>query len=326
MKISVVIPVYNVEKYIRECVESVLSQDFADFELLLVDDGSTDRSGSICDELSATDRRIRVFHKKNGGLSDARNYGIERAEGEYITFIDSDDFILPAYLSTLEELARQYHADVSCTQAFVSGNRSERPVKGKTEKARVTGEEAVSDSLLRRYFGVSAWGKLYKTSLFSATKFPVGQLFEDLLTIPYIFEKCAFVAYTTDKLYFYYDRAGSITHSRITEKHMMIIDNTIELIRHIDIHCQTAHNAAIARFCIESIKRLVDVLLLTDGYFSRIGAIRAKCEKYWREGLHTSLVPRSIKVQIQLIRFSPLFYWLCFRPYKKMKGNRNKLL
>ena len=105
--ISVIVPIYKVEKYLRRCVDSILNQSYTDFELLLIDDGSPDGCPQICDEYAQQDTRVRVFHKPNGGLSDARNYGLDRMKGEYVSFIDSDDYVGPDYLTVLVELAKK---------------------------------------------------------------------------------------------------------------------------------------------------------------------------------------------------------------------------
>ena len=112
-KISVIVPVYKVEKYLNKCVDSIVNQTFTDIEIILVDDGSPDNSGKMCDDWSQKDRRIRVIHKENGGLSDARNRGIQESSGEYIIFIDSDDFIEPKMLEVLYNLATDHDADVA---------------------------------------------------------------------------------------------------------------------------------------------------------------------------------------------------------------------
>ena len=116
--ISVIVPVYNVEKYLDRCVKSILSQSFSDFELLLVDDGSPDRCGEMCDEYAKGDSRIKAFHKRNGGLSDARNFGIEKALGEYLMFVDSDDYIHEQMLETLHRLITENDADLAVCSAM----------------------------------------------------------------------------------------------------------------------------------------------------------------------------------------------------------------
>ncbi len=320
MTISIIVPVYNVQDYIAECIESILSQDYQDYELIIVDDGSTDASGQICEELKDRDPRIRVYHKENGGLSDARNYGIDRARGEYITFIDSDDLVVQGYFSTLKNLVDSNSADVACVQAFVTGNRNEMPNNTDIRSGIVTGAEAVADCLLIKNFGVSACGKLFKAELFSSIRYPRGKLYEDLLTIPYIFEKCGTVAFSTAKLYLYYERSGSITHSKITEKNLALLDDMKKLICYLDIHCPMAHDAAVTRFCIDSVKKLSDILILSGDYSKYIRKIQHKCKTYWKEGLRNPLLAKSIKIQIAILGKSSILYWLLFGPYKIMKA------
>lgn len=320
MLISVIVPVYNVQDYIRDCVESILKQEEKNFELLLVDDGSTDQSGIICDKLQSEDSRIHVFHKPNGGLSDARNFGIEKARGDFLAFIDSDDFVFPGYLKCLMELIEKYEADVACMRLLVSSNRTQTPSDENTVTGSFTGTEAVKNSLLINLFGVSACGKLFKACLFTDIKYPKGKLFEDLLTIPYVFERCDCVAYTTESLYFYYNRPGSITHTKITEKHLALLDDSAELIHYLDLHCPEAHDAGVVRFCIDSIKRLVDILLITDGYSTYIKTIQDKSLPYWREGLKNNLLPYSIKIQVAILSRSSILYKLLFKPYKLLKS------
>ena len=139
------------------------------------------------------------------------------------------------------------------------------------------------------------------------------------MTIPYVFEACNRVAYSTQKLYFYYNRPGSITHSKITNKHLAILSDVKQLIAKMDRLRPETHDAVVARFCVESIKRIIDVLLLSTGYFKRINWICNECRMYWSEGLVNELLPKSIKVQIYLLLKSPALYWILFFPYKRLK-------
>ena len=145
--ISVIVPVYNVQDYLVRCVDSILAQTFRDFELILVDDGSTDRGGEMCDTLAGTDPRIRVIHKKNGGLSDARNVGIEVARGTYLSFIDSDDFVEPAMLEALYRRIKDADAQMADCGIFDCYENSRRPQHAMTEDYVCTGVEALERML-----------------------------------------------------------------------------------------------------------------------------------------------------------------------------------
>ena len=137
--ISVIVPVYNVERYLARCIDSILAQTFMDFELILIDDGSPDNSGRICDEYAAKDARIRVFHQENGGVSSARNHGIDAALGEYVCFVDSDDLILPTYLETLFETITENDADIATCGYITSYYKNGQVIKQETREPAITG-------------------------------------------------------------------------------------------------------------------------------------------------------------------------------------------
>ncbi len=159
--VSVIVPIYNSEKYLKRCVDSILSQTFSDFELLLVDDGSTDGSGSICDEYSAKDSRVRVFHKENGGVSSARNLGLDNARGEWITFVDSDDYLEKSFLAELSEFE-----DVDFVISggrFINKGRNYAPQS--ISKMKVEDDLPFMDEQLMQIYLRTPWAKLYKHSI-----------------------------------------------------------------------------------------------------------------------------------------------------------------
>lgn len=215
--ISVVIPVFKVEKYLVRCVESVLNQSYRDIEVILVDDGSPDNCGAICEELARKDDRLRVYHKKNGGLSDARNYGTERAKGEYITFIDSDDYVAKDYLAYLYELAKKNDADISC--CCMVKTESDHVLYGENPalpaQMILTSQEASYRLMSDLYMVlVTAWGKLYRMEIVKKYPFPVGKTHEDeATTCKYYFESRQ-VAIGNRCLYAYYQNPESITHTK----------------------------------------------------------------------------------------------------------------
>lgn len=217
--ISVIIPVYNVEEYIERCLTSVLNQTYSTIEVILVDDGSTDNSGSICDRYAKQDQRIKVIHKKNGGLSDARNSGLKIAKGKYVCFVDSDDVMAPNCIELLYNLCVKNDAEISMGQyqifcekiTFVDGNKQNEEVLNGCE-------------ILWRLFGkdyvtyVVAWGKLYLRQLFEDVEFPYGKINEDEATTYKLFNKAKRVAVSEANVYGYYMRQGSITKSVFTHK------------------------------------------------------------------------------------------------------------
>lgn len=228
VSISIVIPVYNVELYLKRCVFSVLNQTFKDLEIILVNDGSTDNSGKICDELKNYDKRIKVIHKENGGLSSARNVGIRNASSEYITFIDSDDFISSDYLSYAYDLLIKYDADIiSVNYKRVSEGVIE---KEKNEKIIIMTElESVYHYLkcgCKRHNNYPAWNKLYKKDLFSDIAFPEGKIYEDMYTNLKLFFKSKKTIFSTKLCYFYWINPNSITQSCFSDRNYDLLTST----------------------------------------------------------------------------------------------------
>lgn len=231
--ISVVIPVYKVEKYLQKCVESVRNQTYTNLEIILVEDGSPDCCPSMCDEFSQADERIRVIHKLNGGLSDARNAGTLQAKGEYITYVDGDDYIDSFYVEYLYFLLQKYHAEMSICCMRVFTEMKIEPSKGKSEDRAFTAEQALEQMLYQKTFDTSAWGKLYMTSQMRKTLYPKGRTYEDLFTTYKIILQCRVVAYGERQLYFYLQRATSIMAEPFSLKTLDLKVATDELFGYI---------------------------------------------------------------------------------------------
>ena len=209
--VSVIVPVYNVESYLKECVDSLINQTYKNIEILLIDDGSTDTSGVICDQYIKIDTRVQVKHKKNGGLSDARNTGIDMASGDYIMFVDSDDYVADNYVEIMLNAMVSQQVDIVICGYFLTDECGNVVLKdcNKT-KAVFSTEEALrlllQDKVIKNY----AWNKIYKKCYFDKERFPVGRLFEDIFTTYKIFMKCNTIALIPNELYYYRSREGSI--------------------------------------------------------------------------------------------------------------------
>lgn len=211
--ISVIIPIYNVKDYLNECIISVIRQSYKNIEIILVDDGSTDESADICDAYEAEDNRVRVIHKVNEGLSSARNIGIKIARGEYLSFIDSDDYIHADMLNILLQEMIKNQADVACCD-YSSEKIS---IDDKTVIV-LNKENAISRLLDEDGYKCYAWNKLYKRKLFENISYPEGKWFEDITTTYNVFKNVKTVVYVKQKLYFYRLRKNSITQSKFSMK------------------------------------------------------------------------------------------------------------
>ncbi len=216
-EISVIVPIYKVEAFMHKCVDSILRQTFTDFELILVDDGSPDNCGALCDAYAKKDGRVRVIHKKNGGLSDARNAGIEIAEGKYIAFVDSDDWVSDTFLSVMHDEAVRTDADIVAVNFHkVYDDRSDPPQEIKPSVC--TGTQSMERLYANESIYINiACNKLYKRALFDNICYPVGRLHEDGLTTYKLLYQAKKVSLLQEDLYCYYQRPTSIMNTAFTE-------------------------------------------------------------------------------------------------------------
>lgn len=210
--VSVIVPVYKVEDYLYRCLDSLAAQDLNKIEFLLIDDGSPDKSGEMCEEYARKDPRFRVFHKENGGLSSARNYGIERARGEFIMFVDSDDWVRSDFCRTAYSCAIKNNSDLVMFCNKVVRSVYETSFERVTELAEGHKSWMEAIDLLLGGVNVYAWNKLYKRSLFEGVRYPEGRLFEDQPVTWKLVSKAQNVYFTNEVLYFYFMRDSSIAH------------------------------------------------------------------------------------------------------------------
>lgn len=208
--ISIIVPVYNVEKYLNKCVDSILDQTYTNFELILIDDGSPDNCGKICDEYSKKDKRVRVIHKENKGLSDSRNIGMMNAKGKYINFVDSDDYLNKNMIKDLYNLLIKNNADISIC-AYELLNENEKPKLKLNGKEHIfSSSEAIQELLMSKILTSHCWNKLYKRELWKEIQFPVGKKFEDIAVMHLVFEKARKIVYKNKVEYYYLRRNDSI--------------------------------------------------------------------------------------------------------------------
>ena len=249
--ISVLVPVYNVEKYLRRCIDSILAQTYTDYEVVLVDDGSTDQSGALCDAYAAEHDCIRVIHQENAGLAQVRNVSIAAARGEYITFVDSDDTIEPSCLEVLMRDLQQTGADVSiCSWSEVSdaGVRTELTWDHKEKGFQVwTAEQAVSMLLYQNGIDNNSWGKLYTRAVLKDVVFPAGRVYEDIATTYQILLKANRICYRPDPLYLYTSNTAGISQSAFTPRRMDLIDMAEKMYADIEKRFPAYLRAAQAR-------------------------------------------------------------------------------
>ena len=218
--LSIIVPVYDVENYLQKCIDSILAQTFTDFELILVEDGSPDDCPALCDAAAAKDARIRVLHQKNGGLSAARNAGLDVARGEWIGFVDSDDYIAPEMYEKLYRAVQQTGADFAlCDYAEVdeAGTPSNARTHVVIPQKIFTERELLQNAYLTMM--QVAWNKLYRRTIFAQLRYPVGKLNEDIFMSPDICLQAQKAVVVPEALYYYVQRGGSIMGKTRTLRH-----------------------------------------------------------------------------------------------------------
>ena len=219
--ISVIVPIYKVENYLRKCVDSILPQTFGDYELFLVDDGSPDGCPVVCDEYAMADDRILVIHKPNGGLSDARNAALELVRGEYITFVDSDDWIAPDALETMREALLRTDSDMAIGNMYsVDEQGKQQSMAGNVSEETVLEGKDVWTTILQP----CAPKKIYRSSIWKTLRFPVGRLYEDAFTYHHVLAQVDRIVKTGRETYYYLIREGSIMHMEYDIRFTDIID------------------------------------------------------------------------------------------------------
>ena len=215
--ISIVVPIYNVEKYLNKCLDTIINQSYKDLDIILVDDGSPDNCGKICDDYAKKDKRIRVIHKKNGGLSDARNCGLEVAKGEYICFIDSDDYIELDMIDKLYTAICNENAEIAICGMMIeyeNGKKIDKTIKNnkKIVMNKIDGLKMLNSFYL---FDMATCDKMFKTNLFGQDiRYPIGKKSEDFYTTYKLFYKSNKSVYIPDALYHYYQRENSISRNK----------------------------------------------------------------------------------------------------------------
>lgn len=259
--VSVVVPVYNVEPYLRRCLDSIIGQTHKNMEIILVNDGSTDGSGKICEEYRKKEKRIFLITQENSGLSEARNTGINVARGKYITFVDSDDFIHKRYVEKLFRNLKDHCAQISCIGIHRFYNVPFTEYDQESTVRVFDNIGAIKNMWYQREITNSAWAKMYEANIFKDIWFPEGMLYEDLGTVYKLFYRAERIVVSTEPLYYYFQRPDSIMNQIFNEKkfdRIKISEELMEWAEHIeDGLCQ----AACTRYFVSNIQVLREIPL-----------------------------------------------------------------
>lgn len=245
--ISVIIPVYKVEGYLSKCIESVINQTYSNIEIILVDDGSPDNCGKICDEYAKMDNRIIVIHKENGGLSDARNAGTEIASGEFITYIDSDDWVNLNYIEILYSTLKNNNADISIVNYKRVSDESVTNEPFIPNAVVFDRKEATEEMLYQTSFDTSACCKLYRTCVMKEILYPIGKWYEDLFTTYRIIAICDKIAFVNAPIYYYRNNPNSIMNSHFDNRMFDEIEAVNQIVEYVENNMPDIKKAAYSR-------------------------------------------------------------------------------
>ncbi|WP_416201264.1 MAG: hypothetical protein ACFWUD_03660 [Thermocaproicibacter melissae] len=320
--ISVIVPIYNVERYLRKCVDSILHQTYSNLEILLVDDGSPDGCPAICDEYAAQDSRIKVIHKKNGGASDARNAGLKSMNGDFVSFVDGDDFVADDYIQTLYNLLITNGGDIACIQ-FIH-YYPDYPEKTLPKQIDKMDYEVLNqhDALKKMmYFDGLESGvhcKLYKSSLFKGIQFPVGRVLgEDLETTYKLFLKSQKIINCYAQKYYYLQRDDSAEHRPFTPSKMDLLDACTNLRKDVLTVYPDLRNAWNCRFFCANFHLLL--MIPQKQCKKQADILKANIQKYRGNILRDPYARKKAKVAALLSYFGFKFtHWIWSKKNSKL--------
>lgn len=264
MKLSIIVPVYKVRRHLQRCIESILQQTYTDYELILVDDGSPDTCGNLCDRFAQESEKVKVIHKKNGGLSSARNAGIAAAQGEYITFVDGDDTVASGTFYYNMRILMS-NPDIDVLEYPVNIHyESPRSKILSFQPEKVTGSEIFKDWIRRKgYEHCYSWNKIYKADMFLFLRFPEGEVYEDSFITPLLYESSYSVYYSDGGFYYYYDNEGSISNTYSFQSNYFLYRNKAELYKKVKKEYQMHDEAK--EILLQALDNLTDLLRCSDG-------------------------------------------------------------
>jgi len=263
--VTIIVPVYNVEKYLEKCIRNILQQTYEKIEVILIDDGSDDKSGEICDKYEKENEKIKVIHQENGGAARARNVGIKLANGEYITFIDADDEVEEDYIETLHSMIIREEADIAVCKYkkfYTKIPVGEKYVSEST--VCLESEKALEILYYRGYLTSSPCAKLFKRELFRQIQFPEGRLYEDFSIIYILFHIAEKIVYNPTEKYYYLQRDGSSMHSKYNDRKWDLITISEEIIEFTEKNYPKLRNAAKYRFLISNLMILREMPWSTE--------------------------------------------------------------
>lgn len=313
--ISIILPIYNVEAYLPTCMESIFNQTYSNLEIIMVDDGSKDNCSKMCDEYAKMDSRVIVYHKVNGGLSDARNYGIKRAKGKYITCIDPDDYVDIDYIEYLYNLLEKFKVSLSVCQHRVKYDNGKVTDFGTKGEEKLSSKDCLERMLYHDTIDTSAWAKLYHRDLFSNVEYPTGKLFEDIGTTYALFLQCENIAVGYESKYNYIFHQNSIVNSNFKPNKLDLIEMTDKMAQDV-IKVYPDLKEAVLRRRVYSRFSTLNQMLNTSEYNMERNQILEFIKVNNKNVILNKKAPNRDKIAILLLSMSYSIYRFCWLSYQ----------
>ena len=323
-KVSIIIPVYNCRRYLSSCLESVFKQTYQNIEILLIDDGSTDGSGELCDKYAARFEKVRVYHQNNLGPGAARNAGLDIMTGDYLTYIDSDDYVSNDYIQYMYQMIKKENAKIAiCGVQVVWKNKDFE--KNENENIqnfeKLTSKKALENLLYAEGIEISAYGKLYDKDLWKDIQFPKGKVYEDTKIMYKLFEKAETIVFGRKKCYYYVARIGSISKNKGYNKNEEdYIKHTNEMLEYIEKKYPELESA-VKRFDVYAKFRILRMLIYTKPRNREMEKeIIAGIKKYQKDVMQDNRVPKRDKLAIISLKCGLPVFKLMWTLYCKVTG------
>jgi len=319
--VSIIVPVYNVAEYLDNCIKSITVQTYNNLEIILVNDGSTDNSPRICLEHQKNDSRIRVIDKNNGGLSEARNFGIDIAKGRFLSFVDSDDYIHPEMIEKMVSTMVTKNADIAVFGHFIVSGEDISEVRNNGSTYVYDTTEALSKILIDEEINSFAWDKLYKKELFTNLRYPVGRIFEDTAFTYKVFERAKKVVQTNDAYYYYIRRKNSLSNAINPKKpyhnFLAFFERYKFVTKRLPELTQVCSQKALQHGMSIIDNSIIDTDLKSSLYVEDvIGKISLMLDEVKLESLQS----KSLKTKLRLYFNSPKIYTILYKVYDKLRG------
>ncbi|MEH7336889.1 glycosyltransferase [Neobacillus drentensis] len=320
-KISIIVPVYKVEQYIHKCINSILTQSFTDFELILVNDGSPDNCGVICEEYAKTDRRIKVIHKENGGLASARNAGLDIAKGDFVGFVDSDDWVESDMYELLYNLCIEHEGDVACCTSMIHYSHKTL-ITGKHQLIFHNRNEAMKAMLEGELYDEVVWTKLIKRNLIGDIRFPVGMTYEDTAFTYKIIHKCKKLCSIGEPKYHYLKRDNSMMDNAIKNIKIDAILIYDEMFCFINQNYQELSGLVTLKLANSAL--VILNLIASSGRFKeneqKYFKVTNILNKYFSRTIKLDEYPKNVKILLIAIKIYPLLYKLIINNLLKWRS------